>query len=57
MSDEVFEENNASPSFKHDCKIQSRNRLSPPFIIDPPGLEDSLDDDRRRCFLTAAVVS
>src|SRR5207247_7980151 len=51
----IFEKHNTCTSFEYHSEVATRNKLPPPFIINSPHLEDSLDD-RRRCLLTAAVV-
>jgi hypothetical protein len=50
-ADEILEEHDTPTPFKYNCEIPPRNKFSPPFIIDSPGLEDGLDD-RRRFLLT-----
>jgi len=59
MGHDILKENHTRTTFQYHCEIPPRYELPPPFIIDAPHLEDSLDD--RRSFLltamTAAVVS
>jgi hypothetical protein len=52
MCHEILKENNTSTTFQNHSEVSTRNQFPPPFIINSPHLEYSLDD-RRLCFSTA----
>src|SRR5216684_3205584 len=56
----ILEKHNVPAAIKHDLVVATNNRLSPPFVIDTPILEDGFDGavtDRRRPSIGAQLDS